>query len=205
MAYFIIYSFIGWIIEMIHQFRREKKMVNRGFLIGPYCPIYGIGAILMMILLKRYSDEPITLFIMSILIFSILEYFTSYIMEKIFKARWWDYSKYKFNINGRVCLETMIPFGLGGLISMYFANPFLERCITRTPDIVLTIIFIVLVVILIIDISLSSSAMVNITKTIKKVKKDNTDEITKKVKELVMQKNYFKKRIIKAFPRLNIK
>lgn len=202
---FMMYSFIGWIIEMVHQMLRDKKTINRGFLVGPYCPIYGFGAILMIVLLNRYLDEPITLFVMSIVIFSILEYFTSFIMEKLFKARWWDYTKYKFNINGRICLETMVPFGLGGLIAMYIVNPFFTQCLYKTPEVVLTIIYIILAIILIIDLALSSSIMVNITNTIKKVKKDNTEEITNKVKELLLQKNYLKKRIIKAFPKFNIK
>ena len=202
---FMIYSFVGWIIEMIDKTITDKKIVNRGFLIGPYCPIYGCGAILMIILLQRYIEEPITLFFMSIIIFSLLEYTTSFIMEKMFKARWWDYSNYKFNINGRICLETMIPFGLAGMIAMYIVNPFFVRCLDRTPYIILTVAYITLSVILIIDILLSTSVMANITSTIKKVKKDNTEEITKKVKELIMQKNYFKKRIFKAFPKLKIK
>ena len=202
---FMLYSFIGWVIEMVDRTIIDKKIVNRGFLIGPYCPIYGFGAILMIILLQRYINEPITLFFMSIIIFSILEYTTSYIMEKLFKARWWDYSNNRFNINGRVCLETMIPFGFAGLIAMYVVNPMLVRCLERTPDIILKIAFIFLSITLIIDIFLSTSIMANVTKTIKKVKKDNTEEITKKVKEIILQKNYFKKRIIKAFPKFKIK
>ena len=202
---FMLYSFIGWVIEMVDRTIIDKKIVNRGFLIGPYCPIYGFGAILMIILLQRYINEPITLFFMSIIIFSILEYTTSYIMEKLFKARWWDYSNNRFNINGRVCLETMIPFGFAGLIAMYVINPMLVRCLERTPDIILKIAFIFLSITLIIDIFLSTSIMANVTKTIKKVKKDNTEEITKKVKEIILQKNYFKKRIIKAFPKFKIK
>lgn len=202
---FMLYSFIGWVMEMVDRTIIDKKIVNRGFLIGPYCPIYGFGAILMIILLQRYINEPITLFFMSIIIFSILEYTTSYIMEKLFKARWWDYSNNRFNINGRVCLETMIPFGFAGLIAMYVINPMLVRCLERTPDIILKIAFIFLSITLIIDIFLSTSIMANVTKTIKKVKKDNTEEITKKVKEIILQKNYFKKRIIKAFPKFKIK
>ena len=202
---FMMYSFIGWVLECIWTCLIDKKVVNRGFFIGPYCPIYGFGAILMIVLLTRYIEQPITLFVMSIVIFSILEYITSYLMEILFKARWWDYSKYKFNINGRVCLETMIPFGIAGIIAMYYVNPFFIRCLEKTPDKVLSIMFVTLSSILIIDMFLSSTIMANITKTIKKIKKDNTEEITNKVKELIMQKNYFKKRIIKAFPKFKIK
>ena len=203
---FMIYSFLGWVQEVIRGIILDKKTVNRGFFIGPYCPIYGVGAILMILLLTKYIDDPLTLFVMSILIFSFLEYITSFLMEKLFNARWWDYTRYKFNINGRICLETMIPFGLVGLLAMYVVNPFFKTCFINTPDIVLTIIYYIFAFIFIIDIYISFSIMINIKGTIKKVKKDNTDEITSKVKEVIMmQKNYFKKRIIKAFPRLKIK
>ena len=121
---FLMYSFTGWAIEVIGKLIEKGKFVNRGFLVGPYCPIYGVGCLSMILLLNRYINDPFTLFIMSILLFSFLEYFTSYFMEKIFKIRWWDYSRRKFNINGRICLETMIPFGLGGMLIMYIVNPF---------------------------------------------------------------------------------
>ena len=99
---FISYSVIGWIMETILKTIEYKKFVNRGFLIGPYCPIYGCGALLMTFLLQGYAEDPIVLFVFNIIICSILEYSTSYIMEKIFKARWWDYSYTKYNINGRI-------------------------------------------------------------------------------------------------------
>ena len=101
---FLMYSFVGWSLEVIGKLLEKGKFVNRGFLVGPYCPIYGVGSILMIILLNRYINDPPTLFIMSILLFSVLEYSTSYFMEKIFKIRWWDYTRRKFNINGRICL-----------------------------------------------------------------------------------------------------
>ncbi len=202
---FMIYSFLGWTWEVVWTLINDKKVVNRGFFIGPYCPIYGCGGILMILLLNKYISDKLTLFIMCILLFSILEYTTSFIMEKIFNARWWDYTKYKFNINGRICLETMIPFGIAGLISMYIVNPFFKRCLDSTPDVVLTLITIVLLIIFIIDVLLSSKIMVNIKGTIKNVKKDNTEEITQRVKEIILQKNYLKKRIIRAFPKFKIR
>ena len=202
---FMIYSFLGWVQEVIRGIILEKKVVNRGFLIGPYCPIYGFGAILMILSLTKYIDDPITLFFMSIILFSFLEYLTSFLLEKIFNARWWDYTHYKFNINGRICLETMIPFGIAGLLAMYFVNPFFFKCMQNTPDFILSFIFVTFSIIIQVDIVITYIIMNNVKGTIKKVKKDNTEEITKKVKELLMQKNYFKKRIIKAFPGLKIK
>ena len=202
---FMIYSFIGWVIEIIWTLIMEKRFVNRGFLIGPYLPIYGVGGILMTLLLSRYSNDIIALFIMSIMLFSILEYFTSYILEKLFNARWWDYTKYKFNINGRICLETMVPFGIAGLGLIYIINPFLYRCITSTPEIVINIMLIVLLIIFITDLIISLNVMVTIKGTIKKVKKDSTEEINKKVKEIISQTNALRKRILKAFPKFNIR
>lgn len=104
---FFIYAILGWIIETTLVSIEKRKFVNRGFLIGPYCPIYGFGGLAITILLKNYTKDPIVLFLMAVIICGTLEYFTSYIMEKIFKARWWDYSAKKYNINGRICLENL--------------------------------------------------------------------------------------------------
>ena len=107
---FMFYSIFGWVLEVLGKLIECKRFINRGFLIGPYCPIYGVGAILITALLGKYQDDIIALFIMAIVLCGTLEYLTSYVMEKVFHARWWDYSQRKFNINGRVCLYTIIPF-----------------------------------------------------------------------------------------------
>ena len=109
--YFIIYSFMGRMMEVICKHFELKRFVNRGFLIGSICPIYGYGVLGIILLVGRNTTDLLSVFLKSILVCSILEYLTSYFMEKMFKARWWDYSKRKYNINGRICLETMIPFG----------------------------------------------------------------------------------------------
>ena len=202
---FIIYSFLGWSLEVIEALIKKKKFINRGFLIGPYCPIYGVGVLTMIILLSKYYDDKFTLFIMCILLFSVLEYLTSYIMEKLFKARWWDYSHFKFNINGRICLETMIPFGLAGLLVMYFINPMFLHILNSLPNALLITFTIVIGILFILDILISINVISNFRKTAKKVKQDNTEEITKKVKDTLLNKNYIKRRLIKAFPKLKIK
>ena len=125
-ALFLIYSFIGWIVEVSAFLIQDHKFVNRGFLIGPVVPIYGTGGILITILLTKYQSDPIVLFCMAVIVCSILEYLTSYVMEKIFKTRWWDYSNKKFNINGRICLEGLILFGLGGFGFTYIFAPLLD-------------------------------------------------------------------------------
>ena len=94
---FIIYAFLGWVMEVTAKLIQYKRFINRGFLVGPYCPIYGFGAVLITILLERYLYDPVILFVMAIVTCATLEYLTSWIMEKLFKARWWDYSNRKFN------------------------------------------------------------------------------------------------------------
>ena len=122
---FFIYAVAGWIMESTSISIRNKKFVNRGFLIGPVCPIYGYGVVLVSILLKKYQDDMIVTFFMSIIICGILEYLTSFFMEKIFNARWWDYSQRKFNINGRVCLQNLVLFGIASCVIVYIVNPFI--------------------------------------------------------------------------------
>ena len=202
---FIIYSFLGWLVEVIDCSIIEKKIVNRGFLISSICPIYGCGAILITLVLTNYRDDWFVVFCMAVILCGILEYFTSWLMEKLFHARWWDYSKNKFNINGRVCLETMIPFGLLGLLIIYVLNPFFFNLIKMIPTNIANIISIILFIILITDIIISCKVISKVTSTVKKVsqenRKDNTNEIIAKVRE-ILKTNWKGKRLLDAFPDL---
>jgi uncharacterized membrane protein len=195
----MIYSFFGWVMEMIVCSIYDKKVVNRGFLIGPYCPIYGCGCILIISLLFKYRSDPITLVIMAILICGLLEYFTSYIMEKLFKARWWDYSNKRFNINGRICLETLVAFGGLALLLTYIINPFFVGIIDGFSNVLLIVLAMILLVIFIVDMSISLKVISGFKKVARSVNKDNTEEITKKVKELLLERNWLYKRLVGAF------
>ena len=197
---FLIYSFIGWLIEVIGKLIEKHKFVNRGFLIGPICPIYGHGCILMILTLNRYKDNPLTLFIYAIFICSLLEYFTSYFMEKIFKARWWDYSTKRFNLNGRICAETMIPFGILGTLVICVINPIFEYLLNLFNFETIKITAIILFIIYIIDYTISLVIMFGFKGTLKTVEKDGTEEITKKVKKILINKNVLYKRLVEAFP-----
>lgn len=199
---FFIYSFLGWSIEVFREFQDKNHFVNRGFLIGPICPIYGVGGLIMLLTLSKYKDSPIVLFCMSIIVFSILEYFTSYIMEKLFKARWWDYTNNKYNLNGRICAETMIPFGLLGMFVIYILNPLLVKLLSYIPTNVIMIVAISLAVIFVIDYILSFNIILGFKGTLLKLEKDSTEEITRKVKDKLLKGNYLNKRLIKAFPNL---
>ena len=197
---FLIYSFIGWLIEVIGKLIEKHKFINRGFLIGPICPIYGHGCLLMILTLSRYKDNPLVLFVNAIFICSLLEYFTSYFMEKIFKARWWDYSTRKFNLNGRICAETMIPFGILGTLVICVINPIFEYLLNLFNFETIKITAVVLFIIYIIDNTISLIIMFGFKGTLKTVEKDGTEEITKKVKKILINKNVLYKRLVEAFP-----
>lgn len=198
---FMIYSFVGWLIEVLCKGIEDGKFVNRGFLIGPYLPIYGSGGIIMTLTLGKYYDSPVTLFVMAMFICAVLEYVTSFLLEKLFNARWWDYTRYKFNINGRICLETMIPFGVLGCLLIYWVNPFFLNILSLINNNVINIIAGILACLFLFDIFVSLKIMANFKKaTIQFRNKDNTEEITKKVKELLSSKSFFNKRLIDAFP-----
>ena len=201
---FVIYSVLGWCLEVVGKLIQYKRFINRGFLIGPYCPIYGCGAVLITFLLKKYIDDPLVLFVMVIVVCGILEYLTSFFMEKIFKARWWDYSQKKFNINGRVCLDTIVLFGLLGLFIMYISNPFLINKIELLPEIWLNILFWMILVIFVVD-NLVSIVVIRYVKKANKIvgiDLDNTEEITKKIKEILTNKSPLHRRLINAYPKL---
>ena len=124
--YFFLYAIIGWMCEVVYCSIPEKKFINRGFLNGPYCPIYGVGALIIITFLMPYVSDPILVFFIGVILTSTLEYITSWGMEKLFHAKWWDYSDHKFNINGRVCLLNSLLFGLLCVVLMYVVHPFVN-------------------------------------------------------------------------------
>jgi uncharacterized membrane protein len=155
---FFIYSIIGYICEVLYVYSGTKKWVNRGFLNGPYVPLYGMGGLLITYLLTGYYNDPIVVFVMGVIICSCLEYFISCLMEKMFHNRWWDYSCHKYNINGRVCAKNSFLFGICGLVVIYAANPFIfgflnsiDYKVQKTAAILLMIIFITDLIISIIE------------------------------------------------------
>lgn len=148
---FLIYSFLGWICETIYCAIIDKKYVNRGFLKGPYCPIYGVGALIVITILAPVSDNIILLFFCGILLTSILEYFTGFLLEVIFNLKWWDYSGYRFNIKGRVCLLNSILFGVLTVITVSFIEPIIIKLIEEIPNNISIFICAILVIVFLMD------------------------------------------------------
>ena len=202
LALYYIYSVAGWIMETVSVSIQKRKFVDRGFLIGPYYPIYGTGVVAITVLLKKYSDDVVATFFMSIIICGILEYMTSYFMEKIFKARWWDYTNRKFNINGRVCLQNLVIFGILGTFIVFVANPFLIKYINMIPITTLHIILGIFSFIFLLD-TIVSYKLIFELKDISRELKDNTIEISEKVKKRIKSwKIGLYRRFVRAFPRI---
>ena len=209
--FFFIYSFLGWCLEVICKLISEKRFINRGMLIGPICPIYGYGVLIMTLLLQDYLKEPITLFILIIVSCSILEYFTSYFLEKIYHTRWWDYTNRKFNINGRICLETMIPFGVLGILIMNYGNSLVFRFLNLFSNTTICIVSIILLITYMMDNIISCKIIYNLQRLSKEIqskqiiRKDDTERITKLVRKRIEgSMKLLDKRLINAFPHLEM-
>ena len=141
----MIYSIIGWIYESTICSIGQRKLINRGFLNGPYCPIYGTGAVLVLLVLGRLKN-PVVLFFAGAVLTCSLEYLTSWLMEKLFHARWWDYSKRKFNIGGRVCLIGAVVFGAFSVVLILVLHPAIKSLTDRLTDTALNVICAILFV-----------------------------------------------------------
>jgi len=148
---FIFYSFLGWCFEMIHMSITTKEIVNRGFFNGPIIPIYGTGGLLVLFFLKDIKSNVFLCAVLILIICSLLDYLTNYFMEKFFKMRWWDYQDKKFNINGRVCLETMLMFLGLALGVLYFVDPIFSKLISSLNDNTLNIVAISLLILFVLD------------------------------------------------------
>ncbi|MFR3797856.1 MAG: putative ABC transporter permease [Christensenellales bacterium] len=112
---FFACSFLGWCMEVTCKLVQFGRFINRGFLLGPLCPIYGTGAVLMAYFLPLWTTQVESTFLLALVLCGTLEYITSWLMEKLFHARWWDYSQKHFNINGRVCASNLLAFGVMGV------------------------------------------------------------------------------------------
>jgi hypothetical protein len=128
---FFVFSCFGWVWEVSLQLLRDGEFVNRGYLHGPWLPIYGVGGILILLVLKKFRDNVFHTFVAVLLLCGLLEYSTSWFMEATLGKRWWDYSNYLFNINGRVCLEALLFFAVGGCAIVYLIAPRVDNVLQK--------------------------------------------------------------------------
>lgn len=199
---FCIYSFIGYFIEVISVSIKEDKLVfSRGYLIGPYLPIFGFGALTIIYYLEKYQNDLLTIFLLGLITCCGLEYVTSLIMEKIFHLRWWDYSDRKFNINGRVCLENGIYFGLGAILLVRYLHPFLTERIALLSNMTICILGSSILAIILIDFIWSTYIILQLKIDIDIYSKIDATKIVKsEIKKIIMRHSIFRKRIIDAYP-----
>ena len=166
--WFLFYSFVGWMYESILVSCQQHRLVNRGFLNGPLCPIYRTGAILGVAILGNVH-KPIIILLISNVGATILEYTTSWVMEQLFHARWWDYSNFRFNLQGRVCLLGALIFGLGGVGVVLGSRPYVERVTDMIPLPMLHTLVTVLALITIIDLAVTVAGMLEFERVLDSV------------------------------------
>ena len=130
---FVAYSFLGWCCETAYCSILQKKFVNRGFLAGPVCPVYGFGAMAVILLLSRFHSSVLLVFLLGALVASGVEYLCGWLLETIFHAKWWDYSSYRFNLHGRVCLLNSTMFGILSVVAVCGLHPQLLKLLEKVP------------------------------------------------------------------------
>ncbi len=222
----MFYSFIGWVYESIVCSVEERRLINRGFLNGPVCPVYGFGALLVIALLYNRTDNLLLLFFGAMVLTTTLEYITAILLEKLFDARWWDYSSYPLNFQGRVCLLGAVVFGLLATLMLRFLHPFTLTLLASIPNWAIYTLAGVLFVIIAIDLfftvrhllllngrlqTIQTEVNQFLDKYVKKAEEIKTSLLerfeesefyTEQVKKLINLRKWQDIRIAKAFPKL---
>ena len=165
--YFLVFGFLGWICEVTYAACIEKKFVNRGFLNGPFCPIYGFGVVIIAFCLRNISDNVLLLFLGSTLLTTALEFITGFILEKFFHTKWWDYSKSKFNLFGYVCLSFSLVWGLACTFVVRVVLPVLDTVIINIPENISFAVSIAAISVLLVDFIITVCALAGLNKQIK--------------------------------------
>lgn len=207
LTYFVIYSFLGWVMESIVRSIAEKKLINTGFLAGPMCPIYGIGAMIMLLFLDRFENNIPLLFIVSIVVLTIWEYLVGVLLETIFKTKYWDYSDQKFNFQGRVCLTNSICWGILGVLFVKGIHPAIIKLLEKVNIHVLHYAIFIIAIVAIVDMIVSVIKVKNIKVTLEKIEELNKEikEKLKEVKKLTKETEEASKKLEKGKNSENVK
>jgi uncharacterized membrane protein len=177
---FFLYAFFGWILEVVYYGITQKKFVNRGFLYGPVCPIYGAGGTVVVLCLTPLKGFFPALYVSSVILTSVIEFLTGYVLEKLYHIRWWDYSDRKFNIKGYICPQFSLAWGVACTALMYFIHPLLyDTVIFRLGNTVKLIAVILLGIVFIADLI----ATVNTLKKLN-LRIDRINEIARRLHEI---------------------
>lgn len=176
---FFIYAFLGWCTEVCYVTLLKGEFVNRGFLNGPLCPIYGFGAVLVLSLLLPLRESKLLLFLCGTLLTSALEWLTGFLLEKLFHQRWWDYSDEPFNLGGYVCLRFSLGWGAACLFVVYLLHPTVELVIHLLPRPVGTVLLCALMVAMAADLAATVNTITKFNRRLSQI-----DELAAKMREL---------------------
>ena len=200
---FFSFSILGWCIEVTLKYFEFHRFINRGFLTGPWLPIYGSGAVLITVAVRALAPLESgvgTTFVVSFLLCGVLEYLTSYVMEKRFHARWWDYSKKPMNLHGRIWIGNLILFGLGGVLIIHVLNPLLLRLFEKISPQARQFLALGLSVMFCADYVMSHFVLKLVKTGVESSKADSTEEISREVRLLLRDRSYFHRRFVDAYP-----
>lgn len=202
--FFFIYSFAGWCIEVCCAAIQKRKFVNRGFVNGPLCPIYGSGAVLFAIFLPELKEAPFFLFLAGAILASILEFTTGALLEKLFHRKWWDYSNIRWNYEGYVCLPFSLGWGVCAVVLNMFLNPLLVKLLGIMPKLLMVIIMIALTVVLVLDTVGTTLAIRGLQKKQVQLAEftEGVSQVSKLLENAITRR--IQKRMDKAFPMLEI-
>lgn len=201
--YFIIYSFLGWCLESIYKTIILRKLTNSGFLYGPFCPMYGIGAVIMIIA-GKISNNIFIIFLLAFVIFTLWEYLVAIVLEKLFKTKYWDYSELKFNFQGRICLKNSIYWGILGVGLIYIIHPAIKKLVEFIPSDMLLYINIILSIAILVDTSITIYRIMFIDKKIRQIF-ELGDTIKGKLVEIKNTEGIYKENLQKAISDLKTK
>lgn len=177
--YFFVYGFLGWCTEVAFAACKERKFVNRGFLNGPICPIYGIGVGVVVQFLREFRSNFILLYLTSIILVTVLEWITGFILEKVFHNKWWDYSDMPFNINGYVCLLFSLIWGVACVVIVDFIHPLIHKGLTFIPVWIGIVLIVILGIVMFADLYVTASGILKMNKRLAKM-----DEIAEELHKL---------------------
>ncbi|MCP1101483.1 putative membrane protein [Aequitasia blattaphilus] len=228
LLYFFIYGFLGWCTEVAFAGFKEKRFVNRGFLNGPICPIYGVGVTSVVLLASSLEQQVLLLYLFSAVLVTVLELLTGFLMDKLFHHKWWDYSTLPFNIGGYVCLPFSVLWGGACVFIIKGIHPLIRGLVQRIPRTVVIVLLLVLGGLLISDIVVTTIAVSKLNKKLERmnrIAKDlhelsdklgeniyekvmDTVELQEKIKKLredyqnESKGSFLQKRMLRAFPKI---
>ncbi len=217
--WFFLYAFMGWCCEVAYAGVAERRFVNRGFLNGPICPVYGAGVSAVILLLNEWKERWVFLYLASVILVTLIEGITGYVMDKIFHHKWWDYSDKPLNIGGYVCLPFSMLWGVACVFIVKALHPLICRVLNLLPAPAGWCISVILLAVFIPDLCVTTAGILKLNRRLEAMEKiaaemrelsdrtgvhlyEKVSELQKRYGELANSGMRTNRRLLKAFPRL---